>query len=63
NTRTARLRAAKPVLLDVPAGFCGELCSGGARKIHYVKNDRIHENHQNCAGWFTYRLDMGSEGQ
>nr|UVY98980.1 hypothetical protein [Aeromonas salmonicida subsp. salmonicida]UVY98996.1 hypothetical protein [Aeromonas salmonicida subsp. salmonicida] len=30
---------------------------------HYVKNDRIHENHQNCAGWFTYRLDMGSEGQ
>jgi len=24
--------------LDVPAGFGGEWCSSGARKIHYVKN-------------------------
>jgi len=24
--------------LDVPAGFGGEWCSGGTRKIHYVKN-------------------------
>jgi len=31
------LWATKPALLDVPTGFDGEWCAGGARKIPYVK--------------------------
>lgn len=35
--KTARFRGRKPALLRVPAGFGGEWCGNGARKIPYVK--------------------------